>query len=464
MVDGKNIVPGVLKALKMMDLATQELIQGDTKRRGYTGEKITDVVNIGIGGSDLGPRMVVEALSPFRIMEKGKKRRFFPFFRRKKITAPKIHFVSNIDGTDLQKVLNKVNPKTTIFIIVSKTFTTIETMTNADTAKIWFLENGGTKEAIKKHFWAVSVASKESLDLIEKFGIDKESGVFEFWDWVGGRYSVWSSAGLSVMCHIGYKNFRSFLDGAHAMDNHFKAQPLEKNMPVIMALMGILNINDLGFKTQAILPYDHDLGLFPKYLQQLDMESNGKRATKAGAVVKESTGPVVWGEPGTDAQHSFFQHLHQGTEVVPADFIFPRRSQNTLQDLGRITGQERSRKTYRILFANFVAQTESLAEGSEAPPGTTPELKVDRFFEGNRPTNSIMLKELNPKHLGALIALYEHKIFVQGIIWDINSFDQPGVKLGKELTTDILAAMEGKPIEGNDASSTNIMEVFKKNM
>lgn len=437
-VDGKDVMPEVNAVLSHMKEFT-EAVRGGTWK-GYTGRTITDVVNIGIGGSDLGPVMVTEALIPYGS------------------PGLLVHFVSNIDGTHLSEVLKKVDPETVLFLIASKTFTTQETMTNAESARKWFLASAKDEAHIAKHFVALSTNTKE----VVKFGIDSKN-MFEFWDWVGGRYSLWSAIGLSIALYIGFDRFEELLAGAHEMDEHFFSSPLEKNIPVILGLLGVWYNNFFGAETQAILPYDQYLHRFPAYFQQGDMESNGKFVDRGGSVVNYSTGPVIWGEPGTNGQHAFYQLIHQGTKIIPADFIAPVESQNPLGD------------HHRILLSNFFAQTEALMKGK-----TTEEAKKElqdaglkqdeivkllphKVFAGNRPTNSILVKKLTPRMLGSLIAMYEHKIFVQGIIWNINSFDQWGVELGKQLAKAILPELEGiENVTTHDSSTNGLMNYYKE--
>jgi len=409
-VDGKNVMPAVNKVLNHMKEFCNKVISGAWK--GFTGKKITDVVNVGIGGSDLGPLMVTEALKPYQV-------------------GPNVHFVSNIDGTHVAEVLKKVKPETTLFVIASKTFTTQETITNAETCKTWFLLSAKNPSFVAKHFVALST----NKSLVTKFGID-EANMFEFWDWVGGRYSLWSAIGMTIALNIGFDNFVELLSGAHWMDNHFRTAPMESNLPVILAVLGIWYGNFFGAETHALLPYDQYLHRFAAYFQQGDMESNGKYVTRAGEKVNHSTGPIVWGEPGTNGQHAFYQLIHQGTRIIPCDFIAPVNSQNSPRD-GRLH--------HTILLSNFLAQTEALMRGkdrsqvvSELKKAGKSQAEIERIaphkeFTGNRPTNSIMVDQINPFTLGALIAMYEHKIFTQGVIWDINSYDQWGVELGKEL-------------------------------
>lgn len=436
-VDGQDVMKHVNDVLQQMKTFSDKLISGNWK--GFTGKPITDIVNIGIGGSDLGPYMVTEALKPYW----------------KNITP---HFVSNVDGTHIVETVKKLHPETTLFIIASKTFTTQETMTNAESARAWFLEKTGQKGEVAKHFVAVSTNQKE----VTKFGIDP-ANMFVFWDWVGGRYSLWSSIGLSIACTIGFENFEKILDGAHAMDKHFKAEPFEKNIPVILALIGIWYNNFFGAASEAILPYDQYMHRFAAYFQQGNMESNGKSVDRDGKPVTYQTGPVIWGEPGTNGQHAFYQLIHQGTKLIPCDFIAPAISQNPVGN------------HHEKLLSNFFAQTEALMMGKtsaevekelsaagmdkdairiQAPP---------RVFEGNRPSNSIMFRQLTPRTLGSLIAMYEHKIFVQGIIWNIFSFDQWGVELGKVLAKKILPELQtAENISAHDASTNGLINYFKR--
>ncbi len=438
MVDGKNVMPEINSVLKKMEIFSNKIISGEWK--GYTGKTIKYIVNIGIGGSDLGPVMVTESLKSY------KKQHIETFF------------VSNIDGTHIAETLKKIDPETTLFMVASKTFTTQETMTNAHSARTWFLGFAKDEKFVAKHFIALSTNKKE----VEKFGIDTEN-MFEFWDWVGGRYSLWSAIGLSIACTIGFENFKELLAGAHAMDNHFKEASFEKNMPVILALLGIWNCNFLGASSEAILPYDQYMHRFAAYFQQGNMESNGKFVDRSGKKVDYETGPVIWGEPGTNGQHAFYQLIHQGTKLIPCDFIAPAVSQNPIGD------------HHPILLSNFFAQTEALMKGKSACEVKT-ELEKDglssaqiekllpfKVFEGNRPTNSIMFKKLTPRTLGSLVALYEHKIFVQGVIWNIFSFDQWGVELGKQLAKKILPELSGEEkIESHDSSTNNLINYYKK--
>ncbi len=437
LVDGKDVMPDVNRVLDHMKHFSDDLQSGQWK--GFTGKAITDIVNIGIGGSDLGPYMVTEALRPYW----------------KNITP---HFVSNVDGTHIQETVKKLNPETTLFIIASKTFTTQETMTNAETARRWFLEKTSNNGDVAKHFVAVSTNTKE----VTNFGIASEN-MFEFWDWVGGRYSLWSSIGLSISCTLGFENFVKLLEGAHAMDQHFKTESFGKNIPVILALIGIWYNNFYGAASEAILPYDQYLHRFAAYFQQGNMESNGKSVDRNGEALTYQTGPIIWGEPGTNGQHAFYQLIHQGTKLIPCDFIAPAVSHNQVSD------------HHQKLLSNFFAQTEALMKGKTAheveeelsQSGMSKEaIKFHapfRIFEGNRPTNSILFKLLTPRTLGSLIAMYEHKIFVQGVIWNIFSFDQWGVELGKVLAKKILPELTGKEgITSHDSSTNGLINYFKR--
>jgi len=439
LVDGRDVMPDVNRVLKQMREFSDAVRSGAWK--GYSGKAIADVVNIGIGGSDLGPVMVTEALKPY-----GK-----PGLR--------VHFVSNIDGTHIAETVKHLNPETTLFIVASKTFTTQETITNAQTARSWLLESAKDPGAVAKHFVALSTNAKA----VTKFGIDTKN-MFEFWDWVGGRYSLWSAIGLPIMVFIGPDNFDALLGGGHAMDEHFRTAPLEKNVPAILGLLGVWYNNFFDAQTHAILPYDQYLHRFPAYFQQGDMESNGKGVTRDGTIAETSTGPVIWGEPGTNGQHAFYQLIHQGTKLVPADFIAPVHSHNPIGE------------HHEILLSNFFAQTEALMKGKteaevraelEAQGITGPaqdKLAPHKVFTGNRPTNSIFLKKVTPRSLGSLIALYEHKIFTQGIIWNINSFDQWGVELGKQLAKAILPELEGgMKVNTHDSSTSGLINHYKQN-
>ena len=434
---GEDVMPAVNAVLNQMKAFCDNLLSGSWK--GFTGKAITDVVNIGIGGSDLGPVMVTEALKPYW----------------KNITP---HFVSNVDGSHIAEVLKTVDPQTTLFIIASKTFTTQETMTNAFTARKWFIEQSGDESAVSKHFVAVSTNKAE----VEKFGINAEN-MFGFWDWVGGRYSLWSAIGLPIAATIGFDNFAELLEGAFAMDEHFAGSALEENIPVILALIGIWYNNFYGAQTEAILPYDQYLHRFAAYFQQGNMESNGKSVDRAGNSVCYQTGPIVWGEPGTNGQHAFYQLIHQGTKLIPCDFIAPAQSHNPIGD------------HHKKLLSNFFAQTQALMKGKNAAEvqaelkaaGKTDEqikeLLPFKVFEGNKPTNSILVKKITPRSLGSLIAMYEHKIFVQGVIWNVFSFDQWGVELGKQLAQGILPQLgDDKPVSLFDGSTNGLINAYKK--
>jgi len=440
-LDGRDVMPDVNAVLAHIKDFTEEVLS--KKWRGYTGKAIEDVVNIGIGGSDLGPLMVTEALKHYT-------------------TGLKVHFVSNIDGTHLAETLKKLNPETVLFIIASKTFTTQETITNATSAKQWFLEAAKDPSAVAKHFVALSTNGPK----VKEFGID-EQNMFGFWDWVGGRYSLWSAIGLSISLFVGFNNFRKLLEGAHYMDNHFQNAPLEKNAPVILALLGIWYSNFYGAETHALLPYDQYLHRFAAYFQQGDMESNGKYVTRSGDRVTYNTGPIVWGEPGTNGQHAFYQLIHQGTRLIPADFIAPAQTQNPIQ--GGLH--------HKILLANFLAQTEALMKGktkeearselekSGLSGASLEKILPHKVFEGNRPTNSVVIRKITPFTLGALIAMYEHKIFTQGVIWDINSYDQWGVELGKQLAKAIEPELSDKnPVTSHDPSTNGLINFIKKSV
>jgi glucose-6-phosphate isomerase len=443
LVDGHNVMPDVNAVLAQMREFSDKVRNGSWT--GYTGKRITDVVNIGIGGSDLGPVMVCDALKPYSSPDLN------------------VHFVSNIDGAHLMRALNVCNPETTLFIVASKTFTTQETMTNARSARTWFLKLAKDNAHVAKHFVALSTNAKA----VEDFGIDTDN-MFAFWDWVGGRYSLWSAIGLSIALYVGMDNFEELLTGAFEMDQHFRTAPLEQNMPVIMALIGVWYNNFFHIDTQAILPYDQGLARFPAYLQQADMESNGKFICRDGTRVPYKTGPVVWGEAGTNGQHAFYQLIHQGTQIVPADFLMPVHSQYKVGDNGNTH--------HKILLANFLAQTQSLMLGKtkdqaraeleqQGLSGEALEnLLPHKEFEGNRPTSSIMFDRLTPNTLGKLIALYEHKIFVQGIIWDINSYDQWGVEYGKQIAQQILPQLISDEVVTNYDSSTNGLINYTKSI
>ncbi len=436
--EGKDVMPDVNRVLAQMKDFSEKIISGEWK--GYTGKAITDIVNVGIGGSDLGPLMVTEALKPYK---------------KPNITS---HFVSNIDGTHMAETLKKVNPETTLFIIASKTFTTLETMTNAQTAKDWFLQSAKDEKAVAKHFVALSTNAKA----VSAFGIDTNN-MFEFWDWVGGRYSLWSAIGLSIACNIGFENFQELLEGAHAMDKHFRNTEFSKNIPVTLALIGIWYNNFYGAETEAILPYDQYMHRFSAYFQQGNMESNGKYVDRNGKAVDYQTGPILWGEPGTNGQHAFYQLIHQGTKMIPCDFMAPAISQNPIGD------------HHPKLLANFFAQPEALMMGKTAEQ-VTAELKSQgksdediamllpyMVFKGNIPTNSILFKKLTPRTLGALIAMYEHKIFTQGVIWNIFSFDQWGVQLGKQLANVILPELKNNDtVVSHDSSTNGLINKYKE--
>lgn len=435
-VNGQDVMPEVMAVLKKMGNFAEEVRSGNWK--GYNGQPITDVVNLGIGGSDLGPRMVTQALKHYA-------------------DKIRVHFVSNIDSTHLVETLKGLSPENTLFIVASKSFTTQETMTNAVSARNWLLKAAGNEEAVSRHFVAVSTNQEK----VRQFGIDPQN-MFHFWDWVGGRFSLWSAIGLPIVLSIGQDNFLELLQGAHMVDRHFSSTPLSANLPVIMGLLTIWYNNFFGAQSQAILPYDQYLEQFPTYLQQGEMESNGKRTTIRGEYVDYSTGPIIWGAPGTNGQHAFFQLLHQGTKLVPCDFIAFVHSLNPLGD------------HQDMLLANFLAQTEALMRGKTeqefrqelSAKGLTAK-EIDSFlphgtFPGNRPTNSILIDQLTPRNLGSLIALYEHKIFVQGAIWDINSFDQFGVELGKQLAKETLSELQDRPrAEKHDSSTNTLIQKIK---
>jgi glucose-6-phosphate isomerase len=438
-VDGQDVMPEINKVLNRMKRFVNSVRDGEW--RGYTGKRITDVVNIGIGGSDLGPVMVTEALRAYADDRKLR-----------------VHFVSNVDGTHIAETLKRVNPETTLWVIASKTFTTQETMTNAATARAWLVKKAKDEGAVAKHFVAVST----NADEVKKFGIDTKN-MFGFWDWVGGRYSLWSAIGLPIALYLGFENFEELLEGAHEMDRHFATTPFDRNLPVILAVLGVWYNDFFDAQSLAILPYDQYLHRFAAYFQQGDMESNGKSIRRDGEHVDYQTGPVIWGEPGTNGQHAFYQLIHQGTKLIPCDFIAPIRSHNPI-------GQH-----HPILLSNFLAQTEALMKGKTADE-VRAELEKDgvkgrkldalvphKVFEGNRPTNSIVVDEITPRTLGRLIAMYEHKIFVQGIIWDINSFDQWGVELGKQLAKKILPELlEPGRVKTHDSSTNGLINHVKK--
>ena len=435
-VDGKDVMPDVKRVLAQMKAFTEKIISGEWK--GYTGKEITDVVNIGIGGSDLGPVMVTEALKAYK-------------------TRLNVHFVSNVDGTHIAETLKAVDPETTLFLIASKTFTTQETMANAHTAKDWFLASGALQEDVAKHFAALST----NTEAVRAFGIDTQN-MFEFWDWVGGRYSLWSAIGLSISLAIGFDNFEELLKGAYDADVHFKETSFESNIPVILALLGVWYNNFFQAESHAILPYDQYLHRFAAYFQQGDMESNGKYVDRNGQQVDYQTGPIIWGEPGTNGQHAFYQLIHQGTKLIPCDFIAPA---NSLNPIGN---------HHQLLLSNFFAQTEALMNGKTEEEvvaefkkaGKSDQeieaLKAYKVFEGNRPTNSILFKIMTPRTLGRLIAFYEHKIFVQGVIWNIYSFDQWGVELGKQLANQILPELsDANTVTSHDSSTNGLINAYK---
>ena len=437
-VDGKDVMPEVEKVRQQMKAFSEKVRSGEWK--GYTGQPISHIVNLGIGGSDLGPVMVTEALKPYA---------------RRDL---KLHFVSNIDSTHLAEALRTCQPATTLFLVASKTFTTQETLTNAHSARKWFLEEAQDEKHIAKHFIALSTNETE----VRKFGIDP-ANMFPFWDWVGGRYSLWSAIGLSIVLSIGYERFAELLAGAHAMDEHFLKTPVEQNLPMTLALLGVWYNNFHGAQTHAILPYDQYLHRFPAYFQQGDMESNGKRVDREGKPVAWDTGPIIWGEPGTNGQHAFYQLIHQGTKLIPCDFL---ASVETFNPMG---------PHHDILLANFFAQTEALMKGKneaearaeleqEGLKGEALEkLLPHKVFPGNRPTNSILVQRFDPKTLGALIALYEHKIFVQGAIWNINPYDQMGVELGKQLAKKIEPELaKPGPITSHDSSTNLLINDYKR--
>ena len=435
-LEGKDILADIHLVLTKMEQFSDRVIGGQWK--GYTGKAITHIVNIGIGGSDLGPVMVTEALKAYR-------------------NHIKLHFVSNVDGSHIVETLKELDPETTLFMIASKTFTTQETMANAFSARNWFLKGGAAEKDVAKHFVAIST----NEPAVSKFGIDT-ANMFEFWDWVGGRYSLWSAIGLSIACGIGFSNFKALLDGAHDADQHFRNTEFEKNIPVTLALLGVWYTNFFGAESQAILPYDQYMHRFAAYFQQGDMESNGKSTDRNGMAIHYQTGPVIWGEPGTNGQHAFFQLIHQGSKLIPCDFIAAAQSHNPIGN------------HHQLLLSNFFAQTEALMNGKskdeviaelKAAGKTEDEIKKlaqFKVFEGNRPTNSILIKKITPHTLGSLIAIYEHKIFVQGIIWNIFSFDQWGVELGKQLAGRILPELEDeKPVTGHDASTNGLINQYK---
>jgi glucose-6-phosphate isomerase len=435
---GADVMPGIRSVLEKMKRFSLKIQSGEWK--GYTGKSVTDIVNIGIGGSDLGPVMVYECLRPYC---------------RPGLSA---HYVSNVDGSQISETLRRLRPETTLFMIASKTFTTRETMTNAFSAREWFLRHAENPAFVEKHFVAISTNASK----VAEFGIHP-GNMFEFWDWVGGRYSLWSAIGLSVACCIGFDRFEELLEGAYAMDRHFRGTPLGRNIPVILALIGLWYTNFFGTETEAILPYDQSMHRFPAYMQQANMESNGKSVDRGGKRIAYSTGPVVWGEPGTNGQHAFYQLIHQGTRLVPADFLAPAVSHYPLGE------------HHQILLSNFFAQTEALMNGRTLEEAaeelrregmeedTVQRLAPHRVFEGNRPTNSILFGKLTPRTLGSLIAMYEHKIFVQGVLWNIFSFDQWGVELGKKLAGRILPELQNdRPVSSHDGSTNGLINYYKR--
>jgi glucose-6-phosphate isomerase len=437
-VDGEDVMPAVRSELDHVRVFSEEVRSGQWL--GYSGKQITDVVNIGIGGSDLGARMVCTALKPYRH------------------DVLKVHFVSNVDGTHISEVLRELNPESTLFIVASKTFTTLETMANADTARNWLLKSVADEAAIARHFVAISTNARA----VSAFGIDTRN-MFRFWDWVGGRYSLWSVIGLPIALAIGMDAFEELLDGAHAMDVHFQTAPLEQNMPVILAMLGIWYINFFGTETQAVLPYDQYLNKLVDFLQQLDMESNGKSVRKGGQPVRYATGPVVWGSAGTNGQHAYYQLIHQGTRLIPCDFLAAAITHNPVGD------------HHRLLLANFFAQPEALMLGRTAEQArallqqsgmdeVTLELRLPHMvFEGNRPSNVMLYRQLTPRTLGSLLAMYEHKVFVQGVIWDVDSFDQWGVELGKILAQQVLPELLGEPaLTTHDSSTDGLIRYYRK--
>jgi glucose-6-phosphate isomerase len=428
LVDGEDVMPKVNAVIERMGAFAETVRSGQW--RGYTGERITDVVNVGIGGSDLGPQMVYQALKPYRH------------------PRLKVHFISNIDGAHVKETLEALNPETTLFVVSSKTFTTQETMTNAHYAREWFLAQSQAVKHIAKHFVAVSTNS----EAVTAFGIDPVN-MFEFWDWVGGRYSLWSAIGLSIVLAVGAERFIELLQGAHEMDEHFRHAPLAQNMPVILALLGVWYNNFFGSESHAILPYDHYLRSLPAYLEQADMESNGKSVDRDGNAVDYATGQIIWGATGINGQHAFYQLLHQGTKMIPADFIVSVESHTELQE------------HHDILIANFLAQTEALMRGRnrEETQAQTGQFVSHKIFDGNHPSNAILLHKLTPHALGMLVALYEHKIFVQGVIWNLNSYDQWGVELGKQLASRILPELHADaPVGGHDASTNALINYYRR--
>ncbi len=436
-VDGQDVMPAVNAVLEQMRQFCRKVHEGEWL--GYTGKKITDIVNIGIGGSDLGPAMICDALEPYAIDDM------------------QVHFVSNVDGTDLSTTLEKLNPETTLFVVCSKTFTTQETLTNAESARAWFLGRASQQD-VARHFVAVST----NAEAVSAFGIDTDN-MFEIWDWVGGRYSLWSAIGLPIALYVGMDNFERLLAGGHEMDNHFRNEKFTQNMPVILGLLGVWYINFFGAQTHAIVPYDHSMARFPSHMQQLDMESNGKVTNRQGARLSYKTGPVIWGTPGTNGQHAYFQLIHQGTQLIPVDFILPVNSHYPECD------------HQSILLANGLAQSEALMKGKTAEEVRAELVKEGlkgkelealiphKVFPGNRPSNTLLFPKLTPEMLGKLVAMYEHKVFVQGVIWNINSFDQWGVELGKQLAKAILPDLKSDgEISPHDSSTTNLIKLIRQ--
>ena len=436
-VDGEDIMPAINAVLAQMKRFCGKVHSGEWL--GYTGKQITDIVNIGIGGSDLGPAMICDALEPYGV------------------EGMNVHFVSNVDGTDLSTTLEKLNPETTLFVVASKTFSTQETLTNAQSARAWFL-HAGSQEDVAQHFVAVST----NAEAVAEFGINTDN-MFEIWDWVGGRYSLWSAIGLPIALYVGMDNFERLLDGGHEMDNHFRHQPFEENIPVVMGLLGVWYINFFGSQTHAIVPYDHSLARFPNHMQQLDMESNGKNTNRQGQRLRYGTGPVIWGTPGTNGQHAYFQLIHQGTQIIPVDFVLPVNSHYPEVD------------HQSILLANGLAQSEALMKGKNAEEVRAELVKEGlegeqleallphKIFPGNRPSNTLLFPKLTPEMLGQLVALYEHKVFVQGVVWNINSFDQWGVELGKQLAKAILPDLQqDAEVSVHDSSTTSLINLIKE--
>jgi len=438
-VDGQDVMPAVNRVLQKMRAFVQSVHSGSWQ--GFTGKPIRSVVNIGIGGSDLGPVMVTEALRPYW---------------REGFSA---HFVSNVDGTDISETLRKLEAESTLFLVASKTFTTQETMANATTARDWLVEKLGAEAAVRNHFVALSTNTKAVIE----FGIDPEN-MFEFWDWVGGRYSLWSAIGLSIACTVGMDHFEELLKGAFDIDEHFRKEPFEQNIPVLMALLGFLYSNFYGCKSHAILAYDQYLHRFAAYLQQADMESNGKSVDRNGERIKDyTTGPILWGEPGTNGQHAFYQLIHQGTELIPADFLLPIHSQNPVGSHHSMLASNCFAQTEALMRGKTIQEVEEELRASGMPEERIAVIAPHKVFEGNRPTSTFLFDKLTPRTLGRLIALYEHKIFVQGILWNINSFDQWGVELGKQLANKILPELgQAQPIVTHDSSTNGLINAFNE--